>query len=264
MFILDSHNHLANWGLIPEMVIGPIRISVYSLFVTISLFVGIITYILILRKYHKVNDSNFALIFGAITGGILGAKIVGLLKHFFLVTSTNIIFTFLTSDKSIVGGILGGMIGIYIVKRLLKIEGRKGNYIAPAVCLSMAVGRIGCFVAGCCYGVETSLPWGVDFGDNKLRHPTQIYEAIFDMVLFTLLLKLLGKKPKDGQLFDLFLTSYFVFRFFLEFIKYENYKILELTIYQIISILVIVKMMWKYRTEITLRFNKLNFSKKYN
>jgi phosphatidylglycerol:prolipoprotein diacylglycerol transferase len=100
------------------------------------------------------------------------------------------------------------------------------DLFSPPIALGLFFGRIGCFLAGCCYGKETSLPWGVIFKDpNSLArlsvslHPTQLYEAAGCLVLFFFLRWKEEKKAFDGQIFWLFLLLYAVLRFLIETVR---------------------------------------------
>ena len=127
--------------------------------------------------------------------------------------------------KTIVGGLLGGWAGIELAKRRLGLVRSTGDAFVLPLTAGLAVGRLGCFFTGLSdhtYGVATSLPWGVDFGDGVPRHPTQLYESLFALglggaVLFAAHLRR-GAWP-DGKAFRLFLLGYFVFRGLVEFIK---------------------------------------------
>jgi phosphatidylglycerol:prolipoprotein diacylglycerol transferase len=103
--------------------------------------------------------------------------------------------------------------------------------MAPYIALAIAIIRIGCFLRGCCHGQETLLPWAI----NNL-HPTQLYESIYSMIIFFILLKFkkirkTGKKTKfkillrkKGSLFLSFLLFYSFFRFFNDFLRvYETF-----------------------------------------
>ena len=134
-----------------------------------------------------------------------------------------------------------------LIKKKLNITEKKGNLFAPAIAIGVAIGRIGCFLAGCCYGIETNLPWGVDFGDGILRHPTQIYEAIFMLgIFFYLLYK--RTTVKAGVLFYLLMNLYFTFRFFEEFIR-ENPNYFGLSLFQWIAIGSLIFINLKYLKE---------------
>jgi prolipoprotein diacylglyceryltransferase len=121
-----------------------------------------------------------------------------------------------------VGGLLGGWIAVELVKLVLGIRSRTGDLFAVPLCVGIAIGRVGCFVAGLAddtYGTATTLPWGVDFGDGVLRHPTQLYEIVFLSVL-GLVLSRLGKRPHgNGILFRYFMGAYLGWRFLVDFIK---------------------------------------------
>ncbi len=92
------------------------------------------------------------------------------------------------------------------------------DFFAPLVPLAHGIGRIGCFLNGCCYGRETNGPWGVIFyGDTVKRHPAQLYEALFLFALSALLFYLSSAKKREGELFIFYLLFYSAFRFFIEF-----------------------------------------------
>ncbi|MFQ5743249.1 MAG: prolipoprotein diacylglyceryl transferase [Acidobacteriota bacterium] len=101
---------------------------------------------------------------------------------------------------------------------------------APAVAIGHSIGRVGCFAAGCCYGAPTDLPWGVTFTDtysgtlvgvplNIALHPTQLYGATTNFLLFVGLLWFYKRKKFDGQVFWVYVLTYAVLRFFLEFLR---------------------------------------------
>ncbi len=91
------------------------------------------------------------------------------------------------------------------------------------IILGMIIGRIGCFLAGVqdgTYGVESSLPWAMDLGDGIRRHPTNLYEIIFLGLLWISLVQMEKKYAlTNGSRFKIFLFSYLLFRFLIEFIK---------------------------------------------
>jgi prolipoprotein diacylglyceryltransferase len=127
----------------------------------------------------------------------------------------------LLGGKTIVGGLLGGWAGVEIAKKRLGIAHSTGDgYVFPLV-LGMSVGRIGCFLTGLAdhtYGTHTSLPWAVDFGDGP-RHPTQLYEIGFLLLVGAVFLARLRRPRANGELFRLFMLGYFAFRLVVEFIK---------------------------------------------
>ena len=98
--------------------------------------------------------------------------------------------------------------------------------------LALAVGRWGCFFNGCCYGVVTTLPWGVDFGDGIPRHPTQIYESLFHATMAGVLIVIARRGLIPHQRLKLYLIAYCGYRFLTEFIRPEPTLAGGLTFYQ--------------------------------
>jgi len=101
---------------------------------------------------------------------------------------------------------------------------------APAVAIGHGIGRLGCFAAGCCYGIATNLPWGVTFTDtysgtlvgvplNIPLHPTQLYETATNLLLGAFLIWLFPRRRFDGQIFWTYVLSYAVLRFLHEFLR---------------------------------------------
>ncbi|WP_412561380.1 prolipoprotein diacylglyceryl transferase [Winogradskyella sp. MIT101101] len=94
------------------------------------------------------------------------------------------------------------------------------DLIAIVTAIVHSAGRLGCFLAGCCYGKPTDSIFGVQFPENSIAtvHPTQLYESIFIVLLLVLLLKLL-KSKNDGTVFTFYVLSYAVWRFLLEYLR---------------------------------------------
>ena len=130
---------------------------------------------------------------------------------------------------------LGGMIGgpvVYLIIWMIfrkKVPGNLYDIMPVIPCMitvGHAFGRIGCFFAGCCYGKPTDSIFGVQFPGAYFEqlgkvHPTQLYEAAFLFVLFGVLTWLLLKK-KFQYTMTVYLASYGVFRFFIEFLRYDD------------------------------------------
>ena len=124
---------------------------------------------------------SFALMAGLLIGAGLGNKLV------FLIERPDVWLAFwqggepLRLGQSIVGGLLGGLIGIEAAKALTRQPASTGDLMVLPLAVGMAVGRIGCFLAGLhddTYGLPTTLPWGVDLGDGVARHPSALYEIV--------------------------------------------------------------------------------------
>lgn len=240
--MVDNHIHPANWGIRPTLFnIGDFGVPAYSFFVLLGLIVGLLVYFHESKGKKKLNDNGVIIAVGALLGGTIGAKLLEFAINFdfFIKNITNL--SALASGRTIVGGLIGGTLGAIIAKKKFNIKEKRGNFFAPAIAIGVAIGRLGCFCVGCCYGKATNLPWGVDFGDRIMRHPTQIYESLFMIMMFVYLEKIKNREDiKPGQLFKILMLSYFTFRFFIEFIRTEPVIIAGLTVFQIISLIVII------------------------
>src|SRR5207248_8358337 len=120
---------------------------------------------------------------GAFLGGVLGAK----LPFAFAGGGDWFADAWLADGKTVTTGLVGAYLGVELAKWLLGVRGKTGDAFALPLALALAVGRWGCFFHGCCCGVPTTLPWGVDFGDGIPRHPTQAYESLFHLAMALLL-----------------------------------------------------------------------------
>jgi prolipoprotein diacylglyceryltransferase len=229
------------WGLKPVLFyIGKFPVEAYPVFLLIALLAGIGAYIWQLRKdgIHSSNALYIAIF--AIFGGTIGAKLPLIFIYWQELNSNPESMNILLSGRTIVGGLIGGAAGTFLAKRIFGIKERLGNQIAIPIALAMAIGRIGCLLRGCCYGEPTLLPWGLDFGDHILRHPTQAYEMVFDLLLVAFLIWKKKQDPKPGQLFRIFLNSYLSFRFVLEFIRVEKGSFIGLTDFQLICMISLI------------------------
>ena len=145
---------------------------------------------------------------GALTFGSLNMTLAGMLQI----------------GHSIAGAVAGGIVAVELYKLAAGIRGSTGGQFVAPLALGIAVGRFGCFFAGLpdfTYGVPTSLPWGVDFGDGIARHPAQLYESAAMLIFLGFYLKGLSTQNEfvRRQGFYLFTGWYAVQRFVWEFLK---------------------------------------------
>lgn len=259
--MLDRHYvPYPQWGIRPVLfTINGIDIPSYSFFIFLAICIGAIIYYHDSKKQNLADENSFYIALAALLGGTIGAKIPSWIFNYRQIVSSFPDLTLLMSGRTIVGGLIGGTASVYFAKKYFKITGKRGNLFAPAVALGMAIGRIGCFLRGCCYGITTNLPIGVDFGDGVHRHPTQIYESLFWIAMFIILLKLRKKFVTPGILFKILLTAYFIFRFILEFIKYKTDAIIGINFYQFIIPLILL---YLYRWQLITTFITLQKVKK--
>jgi len=167
------------------------------------------------------DDQRWLIIAAAAVGALLGSRILGILEQLPL-TQITWASLFAPGGKTIVGGLLGGWVGVELIKRVRHIHSRTGDLFAVPLCLGIAVGRVGCFLAGIpdgTYGTPTNLPWAVDFGDGIPRHPTQLYEIGFLAVLGWALWRWNQRPHVQGIVFRGFLATYLAWRLGIDFLK---------------------------------------------
>lgn len=197
-------------------------------------------------SFSKLSlKDRVAIALGAFCGGTIGAKLPFVLLDWSNLVSGSAWFD---NGKTILFGLVGGYFGVEIVKWCRGITIKTGDSLAAPAAAAIAVGRWACFSAGCCYGTETKLPWGVNFGDQLYRHPTQIYEFFFHAACACLLLILRSHGWFRRQLVKLYFLAYLAYRFLTEFIRPEPIGFGGLTFYQWSALLIapIFLALWVY------------------
>ena len=205
------------------------------------------------------DDYLIYLILGIVLGGRLGYVLIYNLKYY----SSNPIEIFMIwqGGMSFHGAVIGVILTTYIFSIKEKIN---TFYFLDLVALSSPIGiffgRIANFINSELYGRETDLLWSVKFIliDNSSRHPSQIYEAIFEgLILFILLNFLITKDgKKDGYISSIFLIFYSIFRFFIEFTREPDVHIglvlFNLSMGQLISVAVFIAgiFLWKSKKNV--------------
>jgi len=147
--------------------------------------------------------------------------------------------------KSMLGGVFGAVLFAEVFKYFAKIKTSTGLVFVPMLAILIIVGRIGCFASGLddyTYGVQTSMPWGFDFGDGVNRHPVQLYESLS---LLVFLIFFLYQYPKNQQYwhqqgFYIFIIFYASQRFIWEFLKPYEQILWSFNVFHLLSILLIV------------------------
>lgn len=158
---------------------------------------------------------------------IIGAKVM------LLIVEPGDFFSWATLQAGGVfyGGLIAALAIAFWYMRKTKLPALKtADVFAPAIALGHGIGRIGCFMAGCCWGVECDRPWAVTFTDpvanelvgvplNRPLHPTQLYEAIAEFAIFGILYKMSKKAHVDGMIIAAYLALYSATRFIVEFYR---------------------------------------------
>jgi len=232
--------------------IGPFTLHTYGVFVAAGFFVGVMVAVKIGKaegiNSRQVTDFCFFLLIGAVAGSRIMYVLVD--PGYFLRRPLEIF-------KIWQGGLVfsGGLVAVLIVA--LWYAGRHrlsvwklGDTCAPAAAIGQTIGRIGCFMAGCCYGKPTDLPWAVVFTDpqslaplNVPLHPTQLYHALGALVIFVILMLLHSRKQFDGQLLLWFLILHSAARLTVERFRGDNRGVVpgtDMSVTQLLTVIVLV------------------------
>ena len=194
---------------------------------------------------EKFDDYITYLILGIIIGGRLGYVFFYNFEYY--MNNFSDIFKVWQGGMSFHGGLLGIIfVSILFAKKNNHDPFKYLDVVAIVAPIGIFFGRIANFINSELYGIETNLPWGVKFLkiDNLSRHPSQIYEAIFEGIILLFILLYFRKKgfmKSPGMISGLFLIFYSIFRFSIEFLRVPDeqlgYLFFNLTMGQIMSFL---------------------------
>jgi len=221
--------------------IGPWQIHPHLFFESLAYAIAFRLVLLNSRKDTIAPSQRSSVIVGGMVGALVGAKVLVLLQHIDVIGSSwQRLLLLLVQGKTVVGALLGGLIGVELTKKMIGVERSTGDAFVYPLIVGTAIGRIGCFLTGLSdrtYGIATTLPWGVDFGDGIYRHPTQIYEIIF-LLLLMIALQIRSRYPRqEGDVFKFYMVGYLGFRFWIDFLKPDFHPILGISAIQIACLL---------------------------
>jgi phosphatidylglycerol:prolipoprotein diacylglycerol transferase len=205
--------------------VGSLALHPHWVFEALAYIIGTRLYLALkVRWGDPIPDNDrWSIVAAAIVGGAIGSKLLYWLSDPAVMLAHGQDPIFLMGGKSIVGGLIGGLLAVELVKRRIGVTRSTGDLFGVPLAVGIAVGRVGCFLTGLddhTYGIPTTLPWGIDFGDGISRHPTQIYEIVFLLLVMTPLLVYLRRRPHcEGDIFAVFMVGYLGFRLLLETIK---------------------------------------------
>ncbi len=229
--------------------LGPLTLHTYGLFVALGVIVGTQMSIYWARRNGVLDESAqdmfYSLTFYTLIAGLFGARflyVVTFREQF----SEDWLSIFKVWQGGLVfyGGFIGGAIGFLIwQRRYPAISWRKvADWACPSLAFGHALGRLGCFSAGCCHGRPTASHWAVTFTDpNALAplgiplHPTQLYEFLFLTVIGAYSWRRNGREHADGSIFADYIILYSIGRFVVEFFRGDPSPTRFLTPAQIVS-----------------------------
>lgn len=146
----------------------------------------------------------------------------------------------LVSGRSVTGALIGGFLAAEVAKPILGYRMPPNDRFATLLPFTFAIGRVGCLSAGCCHGIPWNGPWAITHADGIPRHPTQVYEMLFQLAVGLIFLALLRRGLLFGRLFSVYLIAYGAFRFAIEFLRATPKTWGPLSAYQGLCLVMIV------------------------
>ena len=231
--------------------LGSFNIYTYGIIIVVAILTALF-FILKKAKKEGIKEEH---IYNLVLSITIGSLVLGRLFYFFAniseFSSFMDVFAIWRGGFFGIGTLIGGLLGALIYTKKAKLDfAQVMDLIVPYVALAFAIGRIGCFLRGCCFGTPTSLPWGIIYSEKSLvaeaglagvpLHPTQLYLVLSNLVIFLILLKInkLSKLKKPlfkGTPFLLFLFLFSLQRILVDFVRYypEKYYVSSFTVFQI-------------------------------
>ena len=221
------------------MNIFGLDIPTYLLLIIVAVVSAWITLMLLAKKKKCLNTVDVSLTYlMALCGGIIGAVILRPIMRiitvvieweYFREVPAGVLLNYITGEIVFYGGLLGGMLAVFIFCRTFKISiASVFDLFVPALALAHAIGRVGCYFAGCCYGIEVASnhPFSTVYPTNSLIAPPNIpllniplIEATFLITLSSVLAYIYLKSKKIGLSASIYLLAYPTSRFIMEFYR---------------------------------------------
>lgn len=218
-----------------------IPIRWYGILIALGVFLAMLVVDRLSKKEGMDENTISQIFFAALFFGIIGARIYYVIfKWDYYKANPGSILNIREGGLAIYGGIIAGLIAIFVYTRIKRISFfRITDILAPGVILAQSIGRWGNFVNQEAYGYPTDLPWGLIIDGQKV-HPTFLYESLGDFIIFIILYKLFSSKKYDGKITYLYMLLYGVLRFFVEGLRQDSLYIGPLRVSQLVSLLLAV------------------------
>ncbi len=247
----------------PKLIsFGDVFLPAYGVMVALAFLAGLWSTLQLARKAGLNETKIQDLVIYCAIAGLVGAKLLMFVFDWdYYMRNPGEMFSLSTLRAAGVyqGGFLLALgYAIWYMRKNGLPVWRTMDCFAPGIALGHALGRIGCFLAGCCYGILCNRPWGVRFTNPDVKefsnvpmniplHPTQIYEAVGDLAIFAILYKLFDPSKRPGGIFSLYLVLYSILRFAVEFFRHHEQAPLfgmDLSHTQWISLLTLLIGLW--------------------
>jgi phosphatidylglycerol:prolipoprotein diacylglycerol transferase len=212
--------------------LGPFTLHTYGVLLAVAFLAGLFVASRQAKRAGLDSTRITDMAVWVLIAGLLGAKLLLVAVDWrYFTTNPGELLMLFKSGGVFYGGLLGGILVAWWYIRRHKLPGwQVADVLAPGVVLGQAVGRLGCFAAGCCWGKPATVPWAVTFTDvyaaravgtplDTPLHPTQIYESLAAFLIFAFLVWLAPHKKFHGQVVLAYVTLYSAARFGLEFLR---------------------------------------------
>ena len=242
---------------------GVLPVTWYGIMVVLAVVAVIALAVLEARRVGLAEEHIYSVALWGIIGGILVSRLLHVIdKWDYYMANPRQIIGF--AGLTVYGAVLGALLAVLIYCWVKKLSfWQVGDIAAPGAILGQAIGRIGCFINGCCYGLPTSLPWGVAYTNpdsycqfDGLVQPTQIYHLIWNLIGFGILWSLRRRLKPQGSLFLFYLALYAAGDLSIRFVRVGEPFLFGLQQAQLIGIAILVVTvpwlvirMWRYRTK---------------
>lgn len=202
--------------------IGSFVIYWYGVMIALGVFISSAVFQKFALKEGYTRKEISETIFWVVVWGILGGRIFHILVHFSYYQHHLLdIIKIRNGGLAVQGAIISSFVFLTVYSKIKKIEFLKTiDLFALVVPIGQAIGRIGCFLNGCCYGKPTDSLTGIQLPllEQKV-HPTQLYYAFCYLLLFFILLKAYKKKSQNGEILGLYLLSFGIMRYLIDFLR---------------------------------------------
>ena len=222
----------------PKLVsIGRFFIPTYGTLVALAFLFALWVTIRLARRAKLPPEPVTNLAIYCALAGLAGAKLFMILfdwKNYWNDPASLFSLSTLQAAGVYQGGFLVALITAILYMRHNRLPVLETcDVFAPGIALGQAIGRLGCFSAGCCWGIECHLPWAVTFTNPEGHdltgvplgvpmHPTQLYESVADALIFAFLYRMINKSHAAGSILGWYLALYSAARFIIEFFRYHE------------------------------------------
>ncbi|CAM3820653.1 prolipoprotein diacylglyceryl transferase [Marinicrinis lubricantis] len=206
--------------------LGLLTIHAYGLMIAIGVLIAYKVVVYRAEKRKMELSPIYGLIIWGLFGGFVGAKLLYWITQIEAIVEQPKMLLDLSSGFVVYGGMIGGIAAGWLYCKKQRIHFlRHLDLFVPSIALAQGFGRIGCFLAGCCYGEETDHWLGITYHESHFAPhdvklvPTQLFSSVFNFMLFFILLALARRKRADGFIAGMYLLIYSVGRFIIEFFR---------------------------------------------